>query len=138
MQVNYFPVSSLLHFKVKNRSNKTKWEICSKLNIKVPEQCWWYCLSLFLTWNRFHTSVLSNCIVAIYCELQWPETTYNEQETTYNELKLPTMTKHKKRRLISLISALFKYVGVLIITVRKGLEQVQKHDSRNPQHLRTD
>ena len=48
------------------------------------------------------------------------------------------MTKHKKRRLISLISALFKYVGVLIITVRKGLEQAQQHDSRNPQNLRTD
>ena len=34
-----FPPSWQLHFKVNNRSTRTRCEICSKLTIKTPERC---------------------------------------------------------------------------------------------------
>ena len=37
-----YPVSIYM-FKVNNRKTRTRYEICSKLTIKTPEQCQWHC-----------------------------------------------------------------------------------------------
>ena len=55
--LKHYPTGIYL-FKVNNRNTRTMHEICSKLTIKIPEQC----RSLLLTLSRFHT--LFWCFIA--------------------------------------------------------------------------
>ena len=49
-------IADIYLFKLKNRNTRTRYEICSKLTMKTPEQCYGILLaSLLLTLNIFHT-----------------------------------------------------------------------------------
>ena len=45
-QKNTFPASMYL-LKVNNRNTRTRWDICSKLAIKIPGQYQWHCFGVF-------------------------------------------------------------------------------------------
>ena len=53
---NMFPVGIYL-LNVNNRNTRTTCEICSKLTIKTPEQCYWCCYGVFIV-NFEHISHL--------------------------------------------------------------------------------
>ena len=40
--------SRQLHVKVKNRNNRTRCELCSKITIKIPERHHWHCSRIFI------------------------------------------------------------------------------------------
>ena len=61
-----FPAGSYL-LKVSNRNTRTRCEICSKLTMKVPEQCYWYRSGVFIV-NFEHISHLFLVILSGTCK----------------------------------------------------------------------
>ena len=58
-------------FKVNNRNTRTRYEICSKLTMKTPEQCHWRRFSVFIV-NFEHISHLVLAFLLLTLSRQMP------------------------------------------------------------------
>ena len=67
---NAIPAGNYI-FEVNNRNTRTSCEICSKLTIKIPEQCHWHCSGIFIV-NFEHTSHLVLVFLLLTLNIKLP------------------------------------------------------------------
>ena len=48
----HFPTNICL-LKVSNRNTRTRWKVCSKLTLKIPERRHWHRSGIFIVWSYF-------------------------------------------------------------------------------------